>query len=1099
MQKLFMTTDAESLYLRLQKKLYSQEGAFRQIIIVPHEFVADKIYALLAEDGIATGFKVFELGAGIDYLVRLSRADEKKGKTFPAPMLLSLHLQFLIKELVFIDPLFATLKSYIIDVSEPILQERRIEEIADALSIDFLHYGVYGGDGLRKWLENITWQTILFKKAFDSWDYPLSAFSSLSLQKNHDLKIDVHLFGFSFIPWIYESFFEKIASIFDVHHYFLTPSQFYWGYCLSDNTTKYLTQEFIKKKVSESEIENFKSLENQENPFLANYAKALQRRYNYLLDKPFEKEEFFYENLAHSSLLEKLKIKLFYAQGPIEKESISDIDQSFQIHKCPSKRREIEVLAETLLSLIDKKKINPADILILAPNISDYLPYIRDLFTHQTPLDYEVYGLEIDKQSDFLSAFLALLCFLEGRFEKNEIINLLSFKAILQKLKFEKEDLKKIKRIIELLPVDFGYSKEHKKEILSKYHYDVTDEGAWLFALKKAALGLCIYPEVEEIRGEKEFYPLTVFGVDEGELFGTFCDFLEKLFYFRELFLRSPRGLSDWIKFFKDFSDIFFDLEFEKSDEGYQFFSKQLKTLEQLAIKIPNASFSFFHLRHLFEKTFSKKGACIRSRNKNSLRFSSLSSQMIYPTDVIVFLGMDEESFPKKQPSYPLREIPLTNMDPYPLLIEEQKQVIFDAMMNAKKALVISYCAYDESDGKIKELSYFFKEWLDYIERYFVYEKGELSKKLVLDHRGFFFHKDEITGPLKEGVYIQSSFDLATAFYSLKKEKRKFIPELYEMVKQNQKENNFERISTTQLSSFARNPFRSYMKDLLGIQITNQESTDQTQKEFKFSDLDKSQILKDLLCQKRNKTIEKEELEGRLPRGIYKEISKDNFLEEKKALFSNCKLLDVDTAEVYTFELHPLCTSFRLERKNHWILPALQVKKESGENLSIEGKIEGVTKRGLLCFSKTSLLDALRMWPTYLLFLLALEKNNLHEFETNLIFIKEGVVKTLPKGDHEESLRKYIAFFEKALGFPAPLFPSWIEAILTKTEDQQQEFIKKMFYQRSEPHFLDDYEKWFLDHMDLVSQETLQLSFGEQINSAFKNFLNWNQDQTQDG
>ena len=115
------------------------------------------------------------------------------------------------------------------------------------------------------------------------------------------------------------------------------------------------------------------------------------------------------------------------------------------------------------MSLIDKKKINPADILILAPNISDYLPYIRDLFTHQTPLDYEVYGLEIDKQSDFLSAFLALLCFLEGRFEKNEIINLLSFKAILQKLKFEKEDLKKIKRIIELLPVDFGYSKEHKK------------------------------------------------------------------------------------------------------------------------------------------------------------------------------------------------------------------------------------------------------------------------------------------------------------------------------------------------------------------------------------------------------------------------------------------------------------------------------------------------------------------------------------------------------------------------------------------------------------------------------------------------------------
>ena len=89
----FITTDPESLYLRLEKNLYRSEASFRQLVIVPHDLVRRAISSELLKGSLYAGIKVLELSSAIDYLTRLVRFDDKKGHSFPAPMLFSLHLE----------------------------------------------------------------------------------------------------------------------------------------------------------------------------------------------------------------------------------------------------------------------------------------------------------------------------------------------------------------------------------------------------------------------------------------------------------------------------------------------------------------------------------------------------------------------------------------------------------------------------------------------------------------------------------------------------------------------------------------------------------------------------------------------------------------------------------------------------------------------------------------------------------------------------------------------------------------------------------------------------------------------------------------------
>src|SRR5699024_8561797 len=83
---------------------------------------------------------------------------------------------------------------------------------------------------------------------------------------------------------------------------------------------------------------------------------------------------------SRNTLHRILKSDLQQNQLP-DAESIVPADPSVQVHSCHSPMREIEVLYDQLLDLLDRNpKLNPDKILIMSPDIETYAPIIEAVF-----------------------------------------------------------------------------------------------------------------------------------------------------------------------------------------------------------------------------------------------------------------------------------------------------------------------------------------------------------------------------------------------------------------------------------------------------------------------------------------------------------------------------------------------------------------------------------------------------------------------------------------------------------------------------------------------------------------------------------------------
>ena len=70
-------------------------------------------------------------------------------------------------------------------------------------------------------------------------------------------------------------------------------------------------------------------------------------------------------------------IKNDFAEPPLP---VTPDDRSVTVHNCHSPLREVEVLHDRLMALLQDRSIQPHDIIVMAPDISVYEPYVNAVF-----------------------------------------------------------------------------------------------------------------------------------------------------------------------------------------------------------------------------------------------------------------------------------------------------------------------------------------------------------------------------------------------------------------------------------------------------------------------------------------------------------------------------------------------------------------------------------------------------------------------------------------------------------------------------------------------------------------------------------------------
>lgn len=1084
-----MSNEVDFLFALLEKELFSNERFFRKIVIVPNKAIADYLCSRISKSKIATGFKIFEIHAAIDYLMRLFGYEDKKSHSFPSKQLLALHLQSILKKTIvdrnILDASIAPLLRY--------LQEDdgdKICDLSDALAEEFLFMGTYGGCALEEFLSKEHWQKILWEKVFGLWDYPYKLFNSGKITNPLDFAFDIHLFGFLSVPMIYEKFFQKIAPFCSITEYFLNPCQYFWGDQCSEKERFFYHRLYEKRKIASKEIDDFEELLQERNGLLANFGGLARKRLNYLIDTRSNISEFFLDPVTHSieeqeddkttTLLQKIKRDLFYSRSPSQTPHVADA--SFKIHACPTRKREVEVLLSVIMDLANKENIQPSDILVLAPDISLYYPFIYQVFHDQNLFAIEVRGLELLSQSHLLQGIWKIFNMSESSWEQEDILSFFTLSPFLKKWKIAKEDISLIKEWCVAAHIRFGYDAEHRSKIIHQFDSEerekrICEKGSWKYGLNRLLFGIASLQD-DDIKEDVIFFPIQSLDFNEGVLLGKLAHFLDELYADQKTLSTATLTLMQWVSYLTLLVDRYFEVEGDESAH-YEFFMQHLKALQQLSQKVPEETYSFTSIRKYFDKAFHKKEGQFSMKNKEAIVFASLKFQGEYPAKVIYLLGMEEGSFPRAQKLYPFRELELKKCDTHSTSIEEDRQQLLDCILFAKEHLIFSYLSVDEEDGKEKKVSFLVEEVLDYLESYHQTPKTAL----IINHKSIGFHYAYFSEDRPFDNFSLRDYLLATSYYNSNIESKKLFPAFYEKSSLS-KEPPLEDIFITirELGAFAKNPLQYYLNRNLGLFLSYEESKeDRLAKEFTVPALSKASFRKEAFIDSFESALKNWDLKGALPSFIYHDIAEDVLYEEYLEMEKYYR-------EASSIELSHACHSPYEKKKGHFVVPALCISLD-GVTCHIEGKIEAASEEGYLYHGRNKIEDYIKAWPLYLVYYNIIQRDQLSGFSEELVLTKDEVKKRYEGESALEDLRQYIIYYLTAKKSPSPFLPSWAEAFLLKSKEELKATIDKSF--KTPSQFSDSYHEWIFAHAPSFNTDVLHEMWDPLFQSTFASLKLW--------
>lgn len=1002
----FFSHQGEMLTQHLIRNIYSN-GALpfeKRMVIVPHLSLKSYLLQKLAEHPlleIAAGIKVCTLSTAF------SKIFEHQEKLFPNFQELSLSLQYEIMSLLQSGN----------DEAAPLLQyldapsfSLRMAQLSDLLSLTFLDYGKYEGKFLESWLQSPGWQQELWKRVFSA-ESPWT-FHEKYLKKEISCAYSLHLFGFRFIPSLFLNFFKKLGTSF----YFFSPCQYFWG-------DQYSSKEMVRHPVLEQEIDN---------PLLSNFGKVGRKLLVSALDHDLEMIDH-YEAREEQSLLVSLQNAIL--QGT----SLSNVafDGSIQLLSASSKLREIEILYENIVDILEKEKgsIEPRDILVLAPDICDYAPYIQSVFdSSEMFLDYSISGLELRTLSPLSKAFEHLLKLPEKKFSKAAVLKLFSSSVFKEKFGFSFEDIQKIHEWIDRSNIRWGMDEKQREELLADgAPLEDAHMGTWEMGLDRLLHGMT----------QIDALSLNLVEQSDMELFDKMIKILHSLKedlhpFYTQMALTIPA----WFDYFVCLIRSYFNCESDDLIKELAHLARSLHHLKEHVVP-------FDAIQRILSSFLGRKSEVLQESHLHGIKFGSLSTGVVFPSKVIYLLGMQEGEFPRKNPkkmSHP-DFAKLGNF--HPSQIDDDRYFFLEILFSARRMCIMSYQRTAEEDQKKRNPSVVIEELCAYFANHGV----SLS---IQHHPAHPFDQSYFN---EKNFHSRKHFAAAISYYTEPKNKNEpLIPEFYFPKKIEVPVSKELIIDIAQLLKFARHPLKFYFHDVLKMAIPSFQNKD-AEGEFFLSPLMKKKLRDRSLKHSLSDLLRETEVKGELPRGVFKKIAVQTVKTDIETLSSCLQKFGISKEEVFSKEIS--------------VFPG---------SAKIVGKLEGISPKGLLFYGEDSITDLVKIWPAFLVYLHCFKEN-----PSDLLLSKSGEIKHFSIKDPLASLQLYVDYYESALQSPSPLLPAFAESLLQGQEEELDKEIKSL--SGSAFTYQDEILNWMILRDSAVSASLIHQNWSSFLRKTFQEAL----------
>lgn len=987
----------EKLVHHLIENLYCKgSGPFeKRLVIVPHPSMKSYLQQKIAEHpslGIAAGIKFSTLYDAIPKIFNY------QGKHFPNFLELSLNIQNEIKTLLDErNSLFTPLYQYLDCPSSSL----RTAQLSDMLAQTFLEYGEYGGSFLPDWLKEQGWQQEIWKRIFSKdspWTYPYQKLASpLSISYTP------HLFGFHFLPPLYLHFFKKIGSQF----YLFSPCSYFWSDELS-----------AKEKVRTD------SLLLMENPLLSNFGKMGRKFFTTVLDQDLETEED-YDQISQKSVLEKMKNAILNGH-PFDPSE----DRSIQLVSASSKLREVEILYETLISIFGKEEIAPQDVLVLAPDICEYAPYIQAVFdSSDIALDYSIAGLEVRHVSSTVRAFEHFLSLPEKKFSKEAVLKLFSFPCFREKFQLTAAEVETIGGWMERVHVRWGMDKSQREELLMDQIED-GETGTWEWGIASLLSGI-----IQTADPCKR----NVIDFSEIELFDKA---IQLLFSLKEdlhpLFANVTQPISSWIAYFQHLLNRYFICDHES-------LISELASLAASLSHLQSHSVDYISIQRILPSLCGKKSGGVQESHLHGIKFRSLNSGAATSSKIVYLIGMQEGAYPRKNRKKLRAEEFLSKGDFLPSQTDQDRYLFLQLIFSAQNYLILSYQRISEEDQKPLRPSLVIEELSSYL-------------KLNPHHHpavGYHFSYFEQANSCSKKHFLA-----AKAFYGeTKTPLLPLIPEFYAPSPiLSDCEDNLT-IGIDQLEKFARHPLRYYFLTVLKMDLPFFERSEE-EDEFLLSPLLKK-ILRDKASKSGLTTILQEsEAKGELPRGLFKKIAIQNMQTTFEAVEEHLEHFEISKESIFSQDVD--------------FIIALGGTKSA----KISGKLKGCTPKGFIFYGEDSLSDLVKVWPLFLIYAFHFQEN-----PKRILFSKTGEMKQFEFEDPVAHLQNYLNYFAISQKYPSPLLPAFAKPLL---KGSSQDLEKEMGKIGSQPFGIEDeILQWMIARDGAISASAIYQNWAPILRSTY--------------
>jgi exodeoxyribonuclease V gamma subunit len=413
-------------------------------------------------------------------------------------------------------------------------------------------------------------------------------------------------------------------------------------------------------------------------------------------------------------------------------------DRSVQVHSCHGRARQVEVLRDAILHLLEADPtLEPRDVIVMCPDIETFAPLIQATFgagevseeddeidtlpdgVRPPDLRVRLADRSLRQTNPILGVVARLIELADARLTASQVLDLADREPVRRRFGLDDDDVARMEEWVRASGIRWGLDAEHR----APYKLEALPTGTWRAGLDRLLLGVTM--SEDEQRLFAGVLPLD--DVESGaiELAGRFAELLARLESSLDALNRS-QTIAGWAAAIAGAADA---LAAAAPREAWQRAELQ-RLLDDVVTEAAGhtTALTLPEVRDLLAERLRGRPTRANFRTGH-LTICTLVPMRSVPHRVVCLLGLDDGVFPRKSP----RDGDDLMLDD-PRVGErdartEDRQQLLDALMAATDRLIVTYTGNDERTNLPRPPAVPVGELLDVIDR-----TGAPREQVVVRH-----------------------------------------------------------------------------------------------------------------------------------------------------------------------------------------------------------------------------------------------------------------------------------------------------------------------------------------------------------------------------